>query len=158
MQAWGPFVLQAVASNGELTQLYPSTVSAGAGTTTAGTEVRRPSEGAISRAEVYTSAGTGGEIEIWDVAGLDRGSPNNVDTGTILTNAFLLSEIAENRARLIWKQGFAGAVGARYPVFNQRTVFMRGLAARYISTESSAAITLTTVCAGGFSKFQMTGV
>jgi len=150
-QAWAPITLSNVAATGDLVQLYPATVTAGTGATTRGTERRKPLSGVLYRAEVYTVSGVGGVIELWDVAGLDRGASNNVDTGTALTNAFLTTEIAAGRAKLLWRQNFAGTSGSRYPVFNQRVPFMKGLAARFVSGDSGN-VELSLVCDGGYTK------
>lgn len=155
-QAWSPITLSNVAATGDLVQLYPEHVSAGSGATTAGTERRKPLSGVIYRAEVYAVSGVGGAIELWDVAGLDRGASNNVDTGTTLTNAYLQAERAAGRAKLLWTQNFAGTSGARYPVFNQRVPFMKGLAARFISGDTGDII-LSIVADGGYTKQPIAG-
>lgn len=155
-QAWSPIVLSNVAATGDLVQLYPETVSAGSGATTMGTERRRPLSGCLYRAEVFASSGVGGTIELWDVAGLDRGASNNVDTGTALTNTYLQAERTAGRAKLIWTQNFAGTSGSRYPVFNQRVPFMKGLAARFIGGDTGS-ITISMVVDGGYTKQPISG-
>lgn len=156
--AWSPIVLNDVAADGILTQLFPDTVTAGSGATTSGTEVRYACEGVLLRAEVYTNDGTGGEIELWDVAGDAEGGDNDVNVDVEITNAYLLAQKALGRARLIWKQGFSGTVGSRYPVFNQRVPFMHGLAARFIvAAPGDKEITLSLVCDGGYRKVQICG-
>jgi hypothetical protein len=98
----------------------------------------------------------GGTIELWDVAGLDRGASNNVDTGTALTNTYLQAERTAGRAKLIWTQNFAGTSGSRYPVFNQRVPFMKGLAARFIGGDTGS-ITISMVVDGGYTKQPIAG-
>jgi hypothetical protein len=157
--AWSPLTLTEVAAAGDLTQLFPSQVTAGDAGTTFGSQRRKASSGVLLRAEVYTVDGVGGEIELWDVAGLTEGANNNVNTGTALTDAYLQAEIAAGRARLLWTQGFAGAVGSRYPVFNQRVPFMRGLAARFISAAPAGkTVQVSVVADGGYVKTTMAGL
>ncbi|UOF77054.1 hypothetical protein [Caudoviricetes sp.] len=154
---WGGTVLTNVASTGNLTQLFPSTVTAGTTATTAGSQRRRATEGQLFRAEVYTSSDAGGTIELWDIGGVSEGASNNINTGVTLTNAYLVAQQALGKARLIWSQNFKGDAGAEKAKFDTNTPFMWGLAARFIAAETST-ITLHIYAGGGYQKTEICGV
>lgn len=115
-----------------VTQLFPDSCTVGSGATTAGTERRKPTDGTLYRLEVYPSGAAAGTIEIFDVAGLQEGATNNVDTGETLTNAYVTAEIAAGRGRKIWHQTIAGSAGGGKVMVGLPASIMRGLAARWI--------------------------
>ncbi len=161
MQPWSALTVDAVSSvTGDLTQLYPSHVAAGSGATTMGTQRRTPTEGVLYSCRVYCKDGYGGVFELWDVSGLPSGTPNNVDTGTAITNTYLTAEITAQRGKLLWKQSFKADAGAREAVFSVRVPFLRGLAGRYVDVAAQAAakgINVEIVADGGFRYIQICG-
>jgi hypothetical protein len=101
----------------------------------------------------------GGIIELFDVSGLAEGVANNVDTGTDMTDAFVLAEIAGNRGRLIWQQAIVGSAGGSKSIVSIPLPFVRGLAARFSTAAGPSADTcvLTISADGGFYKSPIAG-
>lgn len=160
-QAWGPNTLVNVASSaGDLKQLFPAFVSAGTGGTSTGTERRKCTEGVLYRIDIDPADAVGGVFELWDVAGRPYGISNNIDTGTALTDAYLLSEQTAGRARLIWRTDFKGDAGLTTKTFATRVPFSFGLAGRYVNTVDPAgtkSIYANIVAEGGYSKYSISG-
>jgi len=148
-----------VGSTGNVTQLYPASCTAGSGASTQGTERRKPTSGTLYTAQVYTPGGTGGIIQLYDVAGLSEGVSNNVDTGVAMTNAYVAAELAAYRGRLMWEQEIAGSAGASKSLIVIPLSFMRGLAARFYTSGGPTANTAKIIIAadGGFYKSPISG-
>lgn len=130
-----------VGSAGDVTQLFPTSCTAGTGGTTAGVERRRPTGGWIYRIDCYTPAAAGGIIEVWDVAGQTEGVNNNVDTGTAMTAAYVAAEIAAGRGRRIWAQTIVGAAGGSKNLISVPIRVERGVAARFYTAGGPGADT-----------------
>lgn len=161
MQPWSPLSLVSVTSaTGNLIQLYPTFCTAGSGATTMGTQVRQSTEGVLYFCDIMPSSIDGGDFELWDIGGLPEGASNNTNTGTTLTNAFLIEQQAKFKARLIWKQAFKGDSGTTNKSFKQRVPVMWGLAGRYINTAVAVgvgSITVSIVASGCARKYEISG-
>lgn len=150
--------LTAVATTGDLTQLYPAWVSAGvakAGSTN-GQLIRRPLQGALHSIQIEADGTNGGTIQIYDIDGGDVGA--DVSSATAITNAQLTTLINAGKAKLIWEQQFAGTVGTG-PV-NAAGIFrafMKGLAARMTMQSPAGGCTLNLVVSGGYEKVESRG-
>lgn len=154
MKSWSPLVMTAVASNGNLTQLYDPAGTAGSGLTTAGVEVRKPIEGIIYWLDVMPDGSNGGTIEIWDLNGADGGA--DVNTATVITDAQRATAVTLGKASLLWTQIFTGSSGAR--LAQQRPItFMHGLAARFYNSGPTGVCTLTVAVDGGNVKQPISG-
>lgn len=153
MHSFGDVNLTNVATGGDFTQIYPDTVVAGSGSLASQTMRRYPSPGVLYRCEINPSGSVGGIFELWDIAGESQGGANNVDTGTAMTAAYLAAKVAKKEARLLWRIDFKGDSGLNNKSFGTRTLFLRGLAGRYINdldTVGSKAIGLNIIAEGGF--------
>lgn len=144
--------LSAVAANGDLTQLYPASCTAGSGLLTSGTLVRSPCEGVLVNCQVEPDGVNGGEIQLWDVNGADAGA--DVNTATAITNAQLAALIAAGKARQIYGQKFSGSSGSRLAIAYGVPV-MHGIAARYIN--AAGTIDLNLVVGGCCRKTELVG-
>lgn len=141
--------LTAVTASGNLTQCYPLKCSPGGVYPTAvwPAQIRRPTEGVLYSAEVETDGQNGGEIQIYDISGIDALA--DVSSTTAITNTQLTTLIASGKAQLIYSQRFAADVGAKTVGLSPRS-FNRGLAARFVG--SSGACKLNLVVLGGYKK------
>ena len=149
--------MNAVLATGNLTQLYPSSCTAGSGATTSGTEVRSPCEGILVNCQVEPDGVNGGEIQLWDVNGADAGA--DVNTLSAITDAQLTTLIAAGKARPIYGQKFSGSSGSRLAIAYGVTI-MHGIAARYINPPTGVAagsIDLNLVVSGCARKTQIVG-
>ncbi len=154
--------LTAVASTGDVTQLYPAWCTAGvakAGSTN-GQLIRRPHEGAMHSLQIEPDGSNGGTIQIYDIDGGENGA--DVSSATAITNAQLAAAITAGRAKLIFEQTFAGTVGSG--VVNAPGIFrafMKGLAARFSNDAGgpgpSGICTLNLVVDGGYWKVESRG-
>lgn len=151
-----PWVIQlnAVLANGNLTQLYPDSCTAGSGATTSGTLKRSPCEGVLVNAQVEPDGTNGGEIQLWDVNGADIGA--NVDTTNVITDAQLNTLIAAGKARAIYGQKFSGSSGSRLAIAYGVTI-MHGIAARYVNTPAAGTLELNLVVGGCCRKTEIVG-
>lgn len=148
------------ASNGtgNVTQLYPATCTAGVNPATAtnGQLIRKPAEGAVHSIQVEPDGTNGGKIQIYDISGIDLGI--DVSSATAITNAQLTAAITAGTARLIFEQTFAGTVGSG--IVNAPGIyrsFAKGLAARFVSDNSTGTATLNLVVGGGCLKVESRG-
>lgn len=160
MQPWSPISVTNTTATGDLTQMFPSFVAAGTGSSAAGTERRSCTEGVLYRCDIDPSDAVGGYFELWDVCGVPYGATNNIDTGTTLTNAFLVAEQDANRARMIWRTSFKGDSGLTTKTFATRVTFNRGLAGRYVNIVDAAGskgVTVNIVAEGGYRVIEMLG-
>ena len=161
MQPWSPLTLTNVTSaTGNLIQLYPSFMTAGSGATTMGTQVRQSTEGVLYFCDIMPSSIDGGDFELWDIGGLPEGGSDNTNTGTTLTNAYLVAQQAKFKARLIWKQAFKGDSGTTNKSFKQRVPVLWGLAGRFINTAiaaNAATVIVSIVASGCARKYEISG-
>jgi hypothetical protein len=150
--------LTAVASNGNLTQLYPVWATAGVAkaSSTAGQWIRVPSGGALHSIQIEPNGTDGGKIEIYDLAGNQAGA--DVSSATTITNAQLTAAITAGHAKLIWEQQFAGTVGTgpanASGIFRS---FLGGLVARFSNAGPTGTCVLNLVVEGGHCKVQSLG-
>lgn len=154
MQAWGGLALTNVNTGGVLTQLYPNWLQSGSAS--AGIQTRRrPNEGVLGRMEVVPQSGVGGVFELWDMSGQYSGA-NDVNAAASMTNAYLLAEIAAKRARLVWQVDFSGDLDGSNKLLGVRTVFARGLAARYVQSDPAGTNTvlINLVVDGGYQLWE----
>ena len=138
------------AGTGNVTQLYPATCPPGVDPFTASNndKIRRPREGALHSFQVEPDGTNGGKVQIYDIDGFSLG----IDTSstTVITNAQLVAAIAAGTARLIFEQYFAGVPGSG--IINAPGIyrsFAKGLAARFVSDNSTGTMTLNLVVSGG---------
>lgn len=130
---WGSRQINAVASNGVATVLFPVGAPASAMVNTAtyppatSGKVRRTVQGRIGRIEVTADGSNGGRVELWDVAGLDRGASNNTNNGDTVTNAFLAAN-----GVLIGKINISSTATFPFTATFDAIPFNNGLAVRYI--------------------------
>lgn len=139
--------LTGVMADGNVTQLYPASCTAGTSLATATPSqlVREPTSGELVSIQVQTDGTNAGVIELYDISGIDRGI--NVSSATTITDAELDAAIAAGDAKLIYSQNVA-ASGLTPPSATYRR-FLKGLAARYVS---SGTCNLNLVCSGGYRK------
>lgn len=147
--AWGSRSILGVSSTGVATQLYPTTMPATASTATyppaGGGYVRRPTEGRTEKIAIAPDGINGGLVEIWDVAGLDRGASNNVNDGVTMTNAYLVAN-----GKLIWSTRITGSAdhGSELAFAIHHLTFEKGLAVRFVS--GAGAIDVAPFVEAGF--------
>ena len=150
--------LTAVAATGDVTQLYPTWVSAGVAksSSTNGQILRRPMQGAIHSIQIEPDGSNGGTIQLYDIDGGQWGA--DVSSAAVITDTQLDAAIAAGKAKLIWEQQFSGTVGSG-PV-NASGIFrafMKGLAARMVMSVPAGGCTLNLVVSGGFEKVESRG-
>lgn len=153
-QAWSGISLGFVASNGNVTQLYPTWMAAGVALATAsnGDDIRKPTGGKLEFVQVQTDDTNGGIIEIWDVNGEMAGA--DVSSAAVITNTQLLALITLGKAKLIYSQNFTSTAGAATPAAADR-IFSFGLAGRFVG--SAGACKLNLVVSGGAYYTQKVG-
>lgn len=142
--------LTAVASNGNVTQLYPAWCSVGTARSTAtpAQEVREPTSGEMTGLQVKTDDTNGGLIELWDVSGVDCGA--EVSSAATITNAQLAAAITAGTAKLIYSQNFVGS-GVTPPSMGYIR-FLKGLAARFSNSGPTGTCSLNIKVSGGYRK------
>jgi hypothetical protein len=142
--------LTAVASNGNVTQVYPSWASAGVAraAATVGQLIREPVGGSCSGLQIETDGVNGGTLELWDVNGHDIGA--DVSSLTVITNAQLTTMISRGDAKLIHKQNFIAS--PETPVNIGPFSFVKGLAARFSNSGPSGSCSINLKVAGGVRK------
>jgi hypothetical protein len=154
--------LSAVASNGNVTQLYPSWAAVGEAPATASPSLplRVPGEGHLFSVQIATDGTNGGTLELYDMNGADLGA--DVSSAATITNAQLVSALAAvaglpfRRGRLMWQQAFAGTPGATSPFMVGQT-FLRGLAGRFYNAGPTGTCTITLVVDGGYTYQRTAG-
>lgn len=155
--AWSGISLDTVAANGNLTQLYPTWVSAGVAKagSTAGQLLRRPQSGNLHSVEVRPIGANGGYLELWDISGEDAGA--DVSSLTAITNAQLVALQAQGLAKLIYRQDLTGTVAGNTTKSDVFRRFSRGLAARFVGPVVASTCELNLVCEFGFCKVESRG-
>jgi hypothetical protein len=167
MTPWSPLTIENVLADGNLIQFFPEFVTTGVTTVAPGAERRESTEGVLYRCDLDPSGMVGGYFELWDISGRPYDFPvspslvtNNVNTGVTLSNDYLLSEKAQNRARMIWRTDFKGDTGLFTKTFSTRIPFVFGLAGRFVNTVETvgdAEVIVNIVAEGGFRKFGVAG-
>lgn len=150
--------LTAVASTGNVTQLYPANCTAGVAkaASTNGQQIRRPLQGALHSIQVEADGSNGGVIQIYDIDGGQWGA--DVSSATTITNTQLAAAITAGKAALIFEQQFSGTAGSG-PV-NAPGVyreFLHGLAARFYNAGPTGTCKLNLVVGGGYMKVDSKG-
>lgn len=159
-QSWSLSTLPNGTATVDLVQLFPAFVTPGTGSVSPGTLIRKTTEGVLYRCDVTPSDGSGGYIELWDVAGKPYGASNNINTGNALTDAYLTEQQGKGEAKLLWRSDFKGDSGLTTKTFATRLTFTYGLAARYVNTLDAAGtknVTLNIVAEGGYIKYEYLG-
>lgn len=134
--------LEDVLSDGVLTQLYPDSAAAGIdpATATPSQQVRHPCEGTLIALQVKTDGTNGGTLQVYDINGWETG--DDVSSATAITNAHLVTALADGRAKIIFEQNFAGSGLTPFtPIGPAR--FMKGLAARFVGSAGAIEVNLT---------------
>lgn len=152
LETW-VITLEDVTSTGNVTQLYPSWVSAGAvppGSPSA--QIRMPTPCFVRSAQIKTDGANGGYIELWDVNGLDAGA--DVSSLNVITDTQLDALATAGLAKLLWDQNFTATSGASTPTMIGKQA-MRGLAARFVG--AAGQITLNIEVEGGYRKIATAG-
>ena len=152
MDTW-PITLTAVASNGNVTQLYPAWCSAGAGGGTQGEAVRRPVDGMVAELHVLGDGTNAGTLELWDVSGVDLGA--DVDTATTISNAQITAGVSAGTARKILDIDIAGTDKIITNLKN--TTIMKGLAARFSNAGPTGSCNLNIQSSGIYQKYDNVG-
>lgn len=157
---WGSRNVSAVASNGVATQLYPTTGGCNTRTNFADTstyppatsgEVRRPIHGRVGRIEVTGDGTNGGLVELWDVAGLDRGASNNVNNdGATASNTLTDAYLTANGTKIGVVNITANTVVPFTATFDD-IPFNKGLAIRYVDGGGGYVI-VSPYVEGGFMR------
>ena len=152
LSSWGARTIAAVASNGNATQLYPTSIPTTVSTTTyppaGGGLVKRPTEGSLIKLHISTDGTNGGTLEIWDVAGVDRGSSNNTNNSILLTDAWL-----QANGKLIDSLQITGTstAGNYEATLNMEHIqFNQGLALRFWNVDIDGVITVAPYINSGF--------
>lgn len=139
--------LTVVASNGDVTQLYPAWAQAGINPTTAtrSQEVRSPCEGQLVSLQMLTDGANAFTIELYDISGVLAGA--DVSSATTITDTQLDAAITAKTAKLIFEQNIAGnglsPIAAIGPAF-----FLKGLAARAVGVAGTCKV--NALVAGGY--------
>lgn len=162
-QYWGSRSIAAVASNGVVTQLFPTTLvrAGGAGTDLVSTStyppsggglVRRPAAGRTEKVLITPDGINGGVVEFWDVAGTDRGASNNVNDSDTMTDAYVTAN-----GRLIEKLRITGTSpqSSEMSSYIHHVEFSQGLAIRFIS--GAGTIDVAPFVEAGFMKSYVAG-
>lgn len=139
--------LSMVASNGNVTQLYPDYAAAGADPTTAATgdQLRQPCEGQLIALQVASDGTNAGILELYDISGTELGI--DVSSAATITDTQLDAAITANTAKRILVQNFAGSGLTPWAPVGPAS-FMKGLAARAVG--GAGACTLNLVVHGGY--------
>lgn len=147
---WGARDVGFVASNGIATQLFPYPTPAAASMAVTTTypptpgNVRRPTHGRIISVKVTSDGSNAGYVELWDVAGLDRGASNNVNSGgDTVTDAYLIAN-----GRMIEKAQIQATAGADFTTEFTDIPFNNGLAIRFVA--SAGVVSVAPMIEGGF--------
>ena len=139
--------LTIVASNGNVTQLYP--VPAGSGvnpaTATPAQQVRQPCEGQLISLQVASDGTNAGILELYDISGHELGV--DVSSATTITDAQLDAAIAAGNAKLILEQNFSGSGLTPWAAVGPAR-FMKGLAARAVGVSGTCKLNM--VVQGGY--------
>lgn len=147
MESW-QVSLTAVASNGNVTQLYPTHCPAGVdpSTANAGDQIRRPCEGTLYSLQAKTDGTNGGTVELWDISGHDSGI--DVSSAATLTNAQMAALVTAGLAKKMYEQNVVA--DGTTPISVGPRGFIHGLAARFSNSGPTGTCELNLVVRGGF--------
>jgi hypothetical protein len=124
--------LTGVASNGNVTQIYPPGLTAGVTPPkNPGQSIRRPCGGYMKSAELNTGGSVTGTLEIYDIDGLAEGA--DVSSAATITNAQLVAAIAAGTAKLIYDQTFGATIGSERSNIPGKA-YAKGLAMRFVGS------------------------
>lgn len=152
---WGARDVDAVAEDGDATQLFPVGATAGDDTSTTfppsgGGRVRLPAHGRVGKIEITPDGTNSGYVEIWDVAGLDRGTDNNVNSeGEAIDDTYL-----QANGTLIQKV-LVDATVAPFTSVVEDVPFNKGLAVRVVLEDGSVSV--APFVEGGFRVIELAG-
>ena len=151
ISAWGTRTINAVASNGNATQLFPNDIPTTVSTATyppvGGGNVRRATEGVLQKIHAASDGVNGGILELWDVAGLDRGADNNTNDQLLLTDAYL-----QANGKLIDSLRITGTGTENYDMsLNLENLqFNKGLAVRFWNSTPAGTLKISPFVTSGF--------
>lgn len=153
MEGWSGIALTAVTSTGNLTQVYPTTCTAGIAKASAtnGQLIRGPTEGILYQVQIETDGTNGGTIELWDANGDDAGA--DVSSAATVTNAQLVTLQSMNVAKLIYRQNFQAAPTTPFGIGSR--AFQRGLLARFVASAGTCYLNMSVQ--GGCRKTEKVG-
>lgn len=147
---WGSRDVEDVIAAGVATQLFPVGAPASGMTDTttwppaAAGKVRRPTHGKLHRLVVTPDGTNSGVLELWDVAGKDRGASNNVNSGgDTITDTYLDANGTLIQKLLVDGTGDAGVIEDV-----QGVPFSKGLAVRFVG--SAGLVSIAATVEGGF--------
>lgn len=147
MEGWVVALTAVADNNGNLTQLYPPYAAAGAAAPfTSGATIRQPTEGQIYSLQIQTDGTNGGILELWDISGLEVGA--DVSSATAITNTQKNAGVSAGVAKLIYSQNFDS--DPITPINMGYKGFMKGLAARLITSGGTGGCNLNITVNGGF--------
>lgn len=151
MERW-VCALTGVASNGNITQLYPANASAGVNPATAtnGQLIRKPCEGTLYSMQIETDGTNPGTVQLWDINGIEIGV--DVSSAAALTDTQVSDAITAGLAKLIYEQNFTASPAT--PIGIGYASFQKGLAARFVG---SGSCKLNLVVSGGYRKTEKVG-
>lgn len=141
MSYWGARDVGFVGAAGVVTQLFPVGCAAGVSTTTyppaaPGGLVRRACQGRYRKLDITGDGVNSGTVELWDVAGLDRGASNNVNSGGItMTDAYVTAN-----GTLIAKRQIVGTGGTSFTENDTDIPFSKGLAIRFVAAAGNISV------------------
>lgn len=132
-------------NTGVATQIFPPWMAAGAnpGTATVGQLLREPCEGQLINISVNSDLVHAGELELWDISGIELGVDVSSVEPPVITATVLNAAVAAGKAKLLLKQQFAASNLTPWAPAGP-TRIMKGLAARVIGAAGSANINFTT--------------
>lgn len=154
MEGWVVDVT-AVASNGDLTQIYPTWCSAGTapGSAVNADQIREPTPARMSSFQVKTNSIDGGIIELWDINGLDGGA--DVSSLAAITNTQATALQTAGKAKLVYQQNFTADPDT--PLVNKGPIFFaHGIAARFVGSTGTATLNFS-IESGGYRKTTKVG-
>lgn len=151
ISSWGTRDINAVAAAGDATQLFPNAIPTTVATVVyppvGGGLVRRATEGVLQKIHIVPDGVNGGVVELWDVAGVDRGASNNTNDQLLLSNAYLVAN-----GTLIDTVRVTGTGTENYDMsLNLENLqFNKGLALRFVNAGPAGKITVTPFVTSGF--------
>jgi hypothetical protein len=161
MQSWGGITLLNTSTEvspanttptGPLTQLYPGFLQSGSAIPGFNDTRRRPTDGCLHRFEINPQGAIGGTLELWDISGEQAGA-SDVNSLTSITPAYLATQVANKKAKLLWTITFDGDDSATNKILGTKLFFAYGLAARWsnpIEVAGSASVTINAIVDGGY--------
>lgn len=146
--------LTAVASDGVITQMFPTFCDSGPGAGTQGELVRRPMEGVISELTVSGDGTNAGTIELWDASG-DDVTAKKMDQGETITNAEMATLVAAGSAKKLGQWTVAGTDQLTiYRAGGTGAVCLKGLMARFSNAGPTGTIDVSINASGLFQKYE----